>query len=45
MKLFLRRLISVKLQRENTLFIIYNGRVDAHKSFSSFPTAEKAPET
>mgnify|MGYP004423320361 CR=1 FL=1 len=45
MKLFLQRLISVKLQRGNTLFIIYNGRVDAHKSFSSFQTAAKATRT
>ena len=45
MKLFLQRLISVKPQNENSLFIIYKGRVDAHKSFSSFPMAGKAPET
>ena len=42
---FLQRLISVKPQNENSLFIIYKGRVDAHKSFSSLPMAEKAPET
>ena len=45
MKLFLQRLISVKPQNGNSLFIIYKGRVDAHKSFPSFPMAEKAPET
>ena len=45
MKLFLQRLISVKPQNGNSLFIIYKGRVDAHKSFSLFPTTEKAPET
>ena len=42
---FLQRLISIKPQNGNSLFIIYKGRVDAHKSFSSFPMAEKAPET
>ena len=45
MKLFLQRLISVKPKNGNSLFIIYKGRVDAHKSFSSFPMTEKAPET
>ena len=45
MKLFLQRLISVKPQNGNSLFIIYKGRVDAHKSFSSFQTAAKATGT